>query len=239
MLSAKPVMKALEMGRRAAPLGRARRAFGPLHWGTLALVAVAPLLGGCPDPDGEFAAFNERYPKDTTTTSTNVGGNAPCGSAPSQEIEGDFLLTLSAKLSKFKPIVFSAKLASTEAGFTMTVVPLQIDRKTPTSESYDLGPFPIADDGKFHAALPELVVDGTANPITKGSGITATATLDGWVCADFMCGDVTGKATTESGLNVNLDGSTFTIDRANEDGSYVEPPLINCAGDLAKPASEI
>lgn len=176
-----------------------------------------------------------------TTSTTSTGSGAPCGPDPVQAVDGSFLFTLSLNVSKSKPVVFSAEVTTSGSGLSMVVQPLQFaDRKTPTGTTYDVGPFPIeAADGLFHVVLPELLVPGDANPVTKGSSIWMSLTLEGWACADLLCGRADGTATTESGLDINLDNSTFTLDRAAADGSYTEPPQINCAGGLALPVDQI
>src|SRR6185503_10481557 len=115
-----------------------------------------------------------------------------------QKVEGDFLFALSSSLGKTKPLLFVAKLSTGDAGLTLNVQALAIDRKTLVGEPQDLGPFPIAAGGKLVADLPELTIPGEANPITKcstpgmcdGSVIVADSALDGAVCEDFSCGTV-------------------------------------------------
>ncbi|WP_437526685.1 hypothetical protein WME79_41435 [Sorangium sp. So ce726] len=153
-------------------------------------------------------------------------------------VDGDFLFSLSAYLNPQAPILFVASL-TTEASdgglsFSLTFQPLMADdRRTPTGEPFDVGPFELAADGKFTAQLPTLVVPGDANPIS-GSELEATITLTGSLCApaDFVCGVITG--TTARPLTLNLKGSTFAMERIADPSSY-PAPVINCDRDPARP----
>jgi hypothetical protein len=205
----------------------------------LTILGVGAFCTGCPDPDGSFDDFVVRYGQ-----THKPGPPAACGETVT-EIEGDFLFALSASISAEKPLLFAAKLSMEAGGVKFNVQPLAIDRKTLVGMPIDIGPFPIDDKGKLVADLPELTVPGEANPITKcakppmcdTSVIVADTALDGAVCKDFICGDVTGA--TSKPLKLQLKDSTFTLERLDKPGEYPEPPQINCAGALAKPVSEI
>ena len=209
----------------------------------LTAAGLSTLLAGCPQPDASFDDFAARYAK------ANPPGPAAAGGETVQEVEGDFLFTLSATLKPEKPLLFVAKLTTTDAGLTLNVQPLAIDRKTLVGEAHDLGPYPIEDGGKLVADLPELTIPGEANPITKcttpgmcsGSEIVADAALAGAVCEDFICGDVTGKVTKPLPLPLSspTKSSKFTMQRLEKPGEYPEPPEINCEHDLALTVDKI
>ncbi|WP_437810854.1 hypothetical protein [Sorangium sp. So ce1078] len=153
-------------------------------------------------------------------------------------MDGDFFFNLSAYLLPQSPIVFVASL-TTEASdgglsFSVTFQPLEAaDRRTPTGAPVDVGPYEVSADGTFSADLPTIIVPGNANPIS-GSELEATITLTGTLCApaDFVCGEVTG--TTTRPVPLNLEGSTFAMERITDPSSY-PAAVINCKKDPARP----
>ncbi|WP_437588410.1 hypothetical protein [Sorangium sp. So ce1000] len=226
---------------------------------TLASAALpfAALLIGCADPEGRYDDFEAR---DTTIREHQAsggdggGGSDGTGGAGGGDaggggggdaclpeagaVDGDFLFSLSAYLNPRAPILFVTSL-TTEASddglsFSLTFQPLKAaDRRTPTGDPFDVGPFELSADGTFTAELPTLVVPGDANPIS-GSELEATITLSGALCApaDFVCGDITGTAARP--VSLDLRGSTFTMERIADPRSY-PAPVINCDKDPARP----
>ena len=208
--------------------------------------AAALLLVGCVDPEGSFDDFGDRF--DETKGTGGSGGGAGSGGGPGDggscmppaagEMDGQFFFALSAVISPKKPISFLADVTTADdAGattMTLTLQPLRADdRTTPIGSPIPLDPIPLGADGAYSSALPPLMVDGDANPITPGTAIEATVTLSGQVCGveDFYCGSVGGMVS--SPIELGLDGSTFTLERVAMGGSLPAPPKINCAGDLA------
>ncbi|MGK3999523.1 hypothetical protein [Sorangium sp. So ce1024] len=207
--------------------------------------ACAALLAGCADPEGRFDDFQARDTAiredqaggDGGSDGSGGGGGASCvpeAGAP----DGDFFFNLSAYLNPRTPIVFLARL-TTEASdgglsFSLRFQPLEAaDRRTPTGEPFDVGPYEVSDDGQFTAELPTIVVPGNANPFS-GSELEATITLTGALCApvDFVCGDVTGNVARP--LALDLEGSTFAMERITDPASY-PASVINCKRDPALP----
>jgi len=202
------------------------------------LTCGAAAMTGCADPEGEFNDFTERTQKIGSITTTTTTTTGDCQVPEVGAVDGDYLLTLSAKLNAKQPIMFLAHLTTAAMGeglgFSMNLQPLAAtDRKTPVGDAADVGPFQIEADGAFTADMPPLSVTGEANPIT-GSDIQADATLIGTFCApaESLCGDVTGQAIAS--ITVALDGSTFTLQKIADPASYPEA-VINCAGDVADP----
>jgi hypothetical protein len=202
------------------------------------LLAFGAAVAGCADPEGEFDAFTERYANiGSTTTTTGTGGASACALPEPGAVDGDYFMTLSAKISPTKPIVFLAKLTTTAMGeglgLSMNLQALSyMDRMTLVGEAADVGPFQVEADGRFVAAMGPMTVVGEANPITMAE-VVADATLTGTICTpgDFICGDVAG--TVDNGtLELKLDGSTFTMQKIPESGVYPEA-VLNCAGDTA------
>jgi len=206
-----------------------------------ALVIGSAALLGCPDTEGEYQAFQERYNAIHPSSSSGTGGG--CAAIPAAgEADGHFLFALAAVLYPPTPLLFETELVTTDGPngleLTMNDQPLSgSDRVTPVGEPFNIGgPYPVAADGSFVAELPPLFVSGEANTITPGADIVANVTLKGTLCApaDFICGTVDGVTTEPP--NIDLNGSTFTMERLDSAGPpYPEPPKIDCAGTLAQP----
>jgi hypothetical protein len=194
------------------------------------LAAAATCLLGCPDPQQAFDDFAERE-----AANRKPPVEVACGTAV-DSVEGKFVFALATQISTKLPVLFIADLTTEDDGLHMTVTALAAaDRKTLVGDPTDLGPFPIdPENGKFTAALPELTVDGKANPLTKDKPIVATITLTGAVCEDAVCGDARGQVTAPIELKLE-EGSTFYMERLPDDGTIPEPPVVNCAGDVANP----
>lgn len=207
----------------------------------LGVVPCLLLAAACADPDGAFDEFVDRSAKAGAASSTSTGGDggAPGCVVPAVgEIDGDYVMVLSAKLSPKKPIVMSAALTSADDGgklsVTMHLQPLlATDRATPVGAAIDPPAFTVADDGSFTMDVPSTDIDGTANPITGNTLTGVAAQVVGTMCApaDFICGTVTGTVTTPP---VSLDGSTFTLQPIADPASPPET-FINCNKDLANP----
>lgn len=195
-------------------------------------LAASPL--GCADPQGEFDAFGERVRKaDGTSSGGGAGGGGECELPAADAITGQYLVALSAKIARTKPIVFLAHVNAVEQGgqlmLSLDVQPLaSADRKTPVgAPSGPLGPFPVEPDGSFTLDLGKVSVSGEANPITC-SDIEADADMIGRICqpADFFCGEVTGVA--KASIELQLDGgSTFTFQRVT-DAASLPDPVVGC-----------
>jgi hypothetical protein len=71
------------------------------------------------------------------------------------------------------------------------------DRLTEVGEPLVVGPYAIAEDGRFDAATAESTLPGSANAILPGVPITSQLTLHGSICgvAAFYCGSVTGSVS--------------------------------------------
>jgi hypothetical protein len=118
---------------------------------------------------------------------------------------------------------------------TLTLEPLDAsDRSTPVPPDLGpYGPFLVEPDGTFTAELGVLTIPSKTNPV--GSFVlTADVVLDGRACAGAasLCGVARGAITAP--LTLPLDGSTWSMS-PGEEGTYPEPPIINCAGDKAAP----
>lgn len=208
----------------------------------LALSFPVFLVTGCPDAEGQYDEFKDRFNQlhppgsggeaGAAGSPGDAGGDAAVCAAPQPgEIDGDYLFALAAVLDDSKPIVFSAKVSTQAAGGgTQMHWVLQgllwSDRKTPVGDPIDLPPFDLSADGAFDSVLPPLSIVGEANPFSH-TPITAEVTLKGKFCgADtFFCGTASGNVTKP--VPIPLDGSAWTLEKTSG-GAYPEPPKINC-----------
>jgi len=200
----------------------------------LALVAV---LSGCPDPDGEFTVFVERhediYGGKPTGSSGGVGGS--CTPPAAGEVDGEYLFALVVELSATKPAPLKATLTTTDGAagleFTLDLQPLSAeDRVTEVGPPFSVGPFPVDADGGFDADWGTITVPAETNPISA-SELTAELQTLGRLCpGDFFCGIANGQVTSPAPIDVT--GSDWTMESL---ATFVEPPKLNCAGDLADP----
>ena len=200
----------------------------------LMLVSLAA-LAGCPDPQGAFDDFSKRYDKiNGGSSSSGAGGAMACTAPAAGMADGDWLFSLSAKLSPKKAVAFKMAVTTTDAGggalkMGRKATPLSnMDQMTPVGPEVDLGMFDVAADGNFDADLGTLTITGDANPITPGSDIVATASIHGSLCSqdpEFVCGTVDGQVMMP--IMYNLMGSSFTMQKI--DGGTIPAPVIDCA----------
>ncbi len=204
--------------------------------------ALLVTLTGCPDPDGEFDAFQERY--DTlhppTTTSVTTGGG-DCAVPMVGEIDGAYLFALSAAIRPDLPVLYDAQITTADGanGLTMTMVidPLDArDRMTKLGVPETFGPFDIDSmTGAFDIDFGEVTIPGQGDPIILDADIVGTVQAAGTLCTpiELICGPITGTITDPTELD--LAGSNFTIEPV-VDGAYPDPPKIDCNGTEAAPA---
>src|SRR5260221_7907495 len=112
----------------------------------------------CADPQGQFDAFNQRYQMDQPEAGTGDAGT--CTPPPPGKLDGEYYITLSAKISPKEPVIFTGQLTSMAASgglaFSATLQALSAhDRKTPVGSTSMVGPYPIDMNGAFDAMLPE------------------------------------------------------------------------------------
>jgi hypothetical protein len=103
------------------------------------------------------------------------------------------------------------------------------DRTTMVSAAFTLGPFPINADGTYDLDWGTVTIPGETNPISA-SELTANVQTSGSLCGPLACGVANGLVT--SPVMLPIDGSAWTMERMS---LFVEPPKVNCAGDLADP----
>lgn len=208
------------------------------------LTVLSALLGltGCPDPEGEFDAFGERY-NAINPSSGSGSSKGPCTPPAAGEADGEYLFALSAQTANPKlPVLFATTLTTEDAGGELTVSfafdPLNaLDRQTKEGPVTNYGPFAVdGATGAFVADLGVVDVPGAADPILLDTPITASVLLDGFLCAstEFFCGAIEGEVTDPA--PIPLEGSSFTFEKVADGEPYPDPPKINCSEDLADPA---
>lgn len=204
------------------------------------------VLAGCPDAEGKFCAFDDRY-KNINNDGAGVGTCESvaiqttcelCSTNPSDaEATGDYLFTLATNIAPSLPFLFDADVTLSGGMLSIVAQPLvAADRSTPVGASFTIGP--IALDGGYciDQDLPTIDVPGMANGVS-GSDASATVQLVGSVCspADFICGVIPKGTALVNGASLDIAGSTFTLERLSAPGVYPEPPTINCEMEKAAP----
>ena len=86
--------------------------------------------------------------------------------------------------------------------------------------------------GELHEQVV-LLAAGTT-PDQPSINEAPTLTLTGTVCADFICGGLSGQIAKPATITLSPELSTFTLERVDGD-AFPEPPKIDCNGTLAKP----
>lgn len=215
--------------------------FSSLNSVTGAVLVLGVVLGGCPDPEGQFDEFEKRQAA-LGDGGSDTGGAPACLPTIEGEADGDYLFALSASLDPPKAFALAGALV-THAGEPLTVdlnlQPLaKEDRMTPVGDPLVFTGLPVNADGTFEWDLGDIVLVNAANPISEFD-VSATVQLHGGLCGGdnlgFICGDVTG-VVTEPLNNFDLVGSTFTMQRFDGD---IPAPVINCAKEPAVyPAAE-
>ena len=176
-------------------------------------------LTACPDPQGQYEAFNER--RDETITARaemNMAGEMMAGEMMAGEMmagemeepqpipqisSGTFLFGLAPNLNVNKPMTFVAEveIEVNADGSAGQIISMNLDPRTCEDLNVSAGDpvvfspdeaTPIAADGYFSADFGRQIVAGTANCIS-GSLIEAEIQLDGRVFNETaLCGEMNG-----------------------------------------------
>lgn len=214
-----------------------------------ALPVFVLLSAGCTNTEGKFNDFGDRYNalQEGGTGGTDGGGSevTPCDPPAAGDLDAQYLFALSASANPKLPVLFLADLksvaysgtAGATVGLDMTLQSLDAkDRKTVVGAPITIPTLALFPDGQIDdKQLPDIAVDGQANPIQVGLNIVASAALHGQFCGvqDFYCGEVTGDVTKP--IPIPLAGSTYTFELISDPNNLPDPPLINCAKDPADP----
>ncbi len=212
----------------------------------LALTLLALATSACADASGRFQAFEDRRGQlqgDAGASSEGMGGaDAGCDPPAPGIVSGPALLALETSTSPGSAILFFGALETPEVdgqtGVKYTYKALAVaDRRTEVGEQLFVGPYAIAEDGRFDAPTAESTLPGSANAILPGVPITSQLTLHGSICgvSDFYCGTVTGT------VSAPVQGDTtgrfgLTLVRSIEE--LPERPRFGCEADALAPALE-
>lgn len=192
---------------------------------------------GCADARGRFEDFHGRLHATEAGAPTNDGG--PCVPPAPGQVNGPALLALETSLTPAHPILLLGTIDTPELEGTTAVhfayrALDASDRKTLVGDTLEVGPYPLH-DGKLNAKVPELTLDGNANPILHGAPVTSEMTLTGDICGvrDFYCGTLTGTA---SGLVNGPFTGHFAITRLPLPDAVPARPRFGCdPDDFAEP----
>jgi hypothetical protein len=189
-------------------------------------------LGGCYDADKNFDDFVARDPRKGGAITSDAqfdGANCVRTLGNTQE----FLITISPKPFVMmngdgKPNQMRATIKIVENdSMVLTAQSYHYDgSRTLVGEPTTTDPVPIRADGFFRTEELTLDTPGTANCALPDTAVTVKVTLEGGqVCDDtkFACGIMNG---TVDGLGVDLNGSTFTAQKIEND--VVPEPVLNC-----------
>lgn len=217
----------------------------------LALSLPLLLVTGCPDAEGQYDEFKDRFTElhpgsggaaGAAGAGGAAGDAAACAAPAPGAIDGDYLFTLAAVLDQTKPILFYAKVTTEDVsgatGMRWNLQGLHWDNRTElVGAAFDLPAtadpaFALGADGSFEAKLPPLDVVGEANPFSH-TPITAEVTLKGKFCdaEGFFCGTAAGDVTKP--VPIPLAGSTWTLEKLSAPGTYPEPPHVDCKKSVA------
>lgn len=157
------------------------------------------------------------------------GGTTTTAGAPT--LDGDFFLAIYATpVAPTTPFQFVAEVKAGGGQLVMSLTPLSLDiQSVDTPRDPVPPPFevsgPLGPDGSFSIEIPQLAISGVANPIT-GSDIVASATLEGVIEMDRICGRVSGMITVPA--NIDLTGSSLAGMRL-DGGPLPLPDDLDCA----------
>ncbi len=225
----------------------------------VAAFAMVGTVAGCPDPEGSFDDFGERF--DETEPGTQTVTTGPVGDCtvpePGGEADGLYVFALSAQLGPKKPILLDSTVTILDDGaggreFTFTLVPLRTPYRTqadnegtpplePVGPPIELGPFALEPDGTFAAQLPKVQISGKAN-VFSSNDLEATILLTGQICTEpdrpgvrlgFVCGTLEGDVSEPISLKLTPDKNSFSFTKY--DGTRPTEYQFGCGETLSDP----
>lgn len=211
-------------------------------------LALWAALGGCADAEGRFKRFEERaaqvaHEPGIGAAGADAGGASDACQPPAPGVVGGpALLALETSARPGVAILFFGSLetpvldGTTGVRFEYRALDA-LDRRTLVGEELVVGPYPIADDGRFDAKTDESTLPGRANAILPGVPITSELTLHGTICgvSDFYCGIVSGTVSAPiAGPTTGNFGLTL-LDTLDD---LPAQPRFGCADDALAPALE-
>jgi len=216
----------------------------------LVIAATAhAVLAGCADASGRFQQFEERraaFDDDAggagSSGTAGASGAATCHPPAPGVVHGPALLALETTTTPGAAILFWGEVETPELD-GQTAVEYRYralsldDRRTEVGDPLVVGPYPIADDGRFDAPTAESTLPGSANALLPGVPITSQLTLHGSICGvrDFYCGTVTGTVTEPI---VGPTTGQFGLLLVPSIDDIPERPRYGCAEDALAPILE-
>jgi hypothetical protein len=223
----------------AAPL-----ALRPVPHAALTVCALA-LLAACSNATDRFQAFEDRrgaLAGNAGEAGATGAAGADTGCAPPAPgvVRGPALMALETSTTPGKAILFFGEVSTPELDGATAVeyhyrALDQADRRTLVGDELVVGPYPIAEDGRFDAPTAKSTLPGSANALLPGVEITSELTLRGTICgvSDFYCGTVTGT------VYAPIEGPTtgqFGLLLLDSIEDLPERPRFGCAEDALAPA---
>ena len=178
---------------------------------------MALSLSACPDPAGEYEAFNDRREATLEARGANNAGEMMGGMEAGEMMggmeelqpipqitNGTFLFGLAPNLNVEKPMTFVAEvqIEVNADGSAGQIISMNLDPRTCDDLNASAGepvvfmpdePIAIDERGLFSADFGRQIVAGTANCIS-GSLIEAAIQLDGRVFSETaLCGEMNGE----------------------------------------------
>jgi hypothetical protein len=201
----------------------------------LVLCCASAVLSACADPRGRYDAFLERT-AGQRSSATDAGGLP----SPGQRFDfsGRYLLALQTQIAPATPLLFrlDASVSTDLAQIAFVAQALTTDQ-APEPRMLVGSPVRVegisySTQGRFEADLGEVMVPGSANPIS-GSDIAASVQLQGGALrshgAAVLCGGASGKVTVP--ISLDLSGSQFGAVLAQDPANVT--PLTHCPDDAA------
>jgi hypothetical protein len=194
---------------------------------------------GCADARGRFNDFHDRLQAEDAGTDNQPSDGGPCSPPEPGTVNGPALLAVDISLAEGKPILFLGTIdtpafdGTTAVHFVYHALD-SLDRSTLVGAELAVGPFALH-DGSLTAPIPELTLDGDANPVLHGLPITSEMTLSGQICGirSFYCGTTVGS--TSGALSAKFTGR-FGITLLDSSSDVPARPRYGCGDDdLAQP----
>ena len=174
---------------------------------------------------------NPTDPDISSSGGTGSSGGTTVGvTTGDRSIDGEYFLAIFANpIAPTTPFQFLADVKADAGQVVMLLTPLSLDIQSVDSPREPVPPpfevsGPIDSEGSFTIDIPELSIPGPTNPVT-GSDITASATLEGVLAPDRICGRVSGMITVPA--NIDLTGSTLAGVRT-DGGPLPLPADLDC-----------
>lgn len=179
----------------------------------------ASLLIGCVDARSEFDDYSSRL---VDANDTMIDGEVV---SVLPDIDGEWLLAVRPNLPDDKIIQFRTTFALTPvtentAKVDLSAQPLDFEVQTPVGDPIATVNQDVGSDARFVAPLVGQL-PGRANPVTMGD-VPINATMYGELrSADFLCGTMTGTASS-----LPLEGTTWAAVRIT--GDELPEYVVNC-----------